>query len=96
MSEGRDVYRVLLYRSLREGDHLAALGTYNGILQDRQCMYHVTQWHVCVNTVEMEIQQCILYVVEVHVRQRIASVAQQYFYGKSTSLATIKCTLVIM
>jgi hypothetical protein len=52
-------------------------------------------WRVDVTTVQTEMQQCILRIVEVYVtvnNMYILSAAQKSFNGELTSPETIKCT----
>jgi hypothetical protein len=67
--------------------------------QDRQCACNVTFWCVRVTIVAVEIQQCIPCVVELDVTvyyTKICSAAQQCFYGKVMSSATIQRIYVFM
>ena len=57
--------------------------------------YDITLWHVYLTIAEVDTQQLILYIVEIHVTVnhiKILNVTQQCSYGKFMLPATIECT----
>ena len=62
-----------------------------------KCTYNTTLWHVYVTTVTLEMKQCLLYIVEIHVTANnttISSFEQKFFYGKCMSPSTMKRTYI--
>ena len=59
--------------------------------KDRKYTYNITLWRVSVTIVAMEMQQCVMCIVELHVTVNnitILSVARNCFYGEFISPAT--------